>query len=182
MTNQKARLTVKPIQKITLIVVYVCILLFTVEVRAFDNFLPAVRTSNINRTKLNQEPRRSKKKKFTAVMKQTKLVPAGSWGGSGIRLIVEQKSVKIEYACADGEITGRLKTDGQGNFKVKGFHTRVRPGPIRLDEKPERRPAVFEGKISSRVMTLVVILEETKEVIGNFELKQNVAPRLFRCL
>ncbi len=115
-------------------------------------------------------------------MLQTKVVPVSNWGGNGIRISVEQKSVKVEYACADGEIVGRLKVDSRGNFKAIGAHIRQRPGPIRLDAKPQRHPVRFEGKIVGKTMTLAVILTETGENIGNFELKRDAAVRLQRCL
>ena len=59
-------------------------------------------------------------------MDQTKLrpVPAGAWGGRGASLIVDKKSVKIEFDCAEGEIRQQLKIDGKGNFKVDGFYKR----------------------------------------------------------
>lgn len=114
--------------------------------------------------------------------KQTKLVPASIWGGTGIRVSVEQKKVTVEYACADGEIVGRLKTDALGNFKVNGFHIRQRGGPVRVDAKPERQPARYQGKITGKTMKISVTLTETGENIGTFELKRDVTPRLIRCL
>ena len=115
-------------------------------------------------------------------MLQTKLIPVSNWGGSGIRFSIEQKSVKIEYACADGEITGRLRIDGRGDFRANGFHARVRPGPVREGANPERQAVRFEGRISGKTMTLKVTLVETKEVIGNFELTRDATPHLHRCL
>lgn len=104
------------------------------------------------------------------------------WGGSGARVSVEQKKVAMEYACARGEIVGPLKINERGNFKANGFHILQRPGPTRMNDTPQRQPARFEGKISGKSMTLKVTLLENNEVIGNFELKQNVTPRIQRCL
>lgn len=115
-------------------------------------------------------------------MLQTKLVPVSIWGGSGIRVSVELKSIKIEYACADGEIVGRLRVDSRGNFKTNGFHLRQRPGPVRVDAKPQRQPALYEGKITGKTMTISVTLTETGENVGTFELKRDITPRLIRCL
>lgn len=115
-------------------------------------------------------------------IKQTKLVPVSIWGGNGIRVTVEQKKVTVEYACADGEIAGRLKTDARGNFKVNGIHIRQRGGPVRVDAKPESQPVRYEGKITGRTMTISVTLTQTGENIGTFELKRDVTPRLIRCL
>ena len=115
-------------------------------------------------------------------MNQSKYVPAGQWGGIGIRLNVGEKNTIIEYACADGEIVGRMKLDNKGHFTAAGTHSRIRPGPVREGEKPQSRPARFEGKVSASNMTLKVTLTDTDEEIGNFELKKNGGARLHRCL
>jgi hypothetical protein len=125
---------------------------------------------------------RTKNAEVETTMKQTRFVPTSVWGGSGIRVSVEQKKITFEYACANGEIVGRLKIDEHGSFKANGFHIRQRPGPIRVDDTPQRQPVRFEGKISGKTMTLSVILTETKENIGTFELKRDVTLRLMRCL
>ena len=124
----------------------------------------------------------TKNTKVRRTMKQSRLVPVSVWGGNGIRISVEQKNVKVEYACADGEINGRLKMDERGNFKANGFHITQRPGPVRVDDEPESQPVRYEGRISGKTMTLRVTLTENKEVIGNFELERDVTPRLHRCL
>jgi hypothetical protein len=118
----------------------------------------------------------------TTQMNQTKAVPTSVWGANGIRLTIGDTKVTVEYACADGEITGRLRIDGRGNFRVDGVHARVRPGPVREGASPESHPARFEGRISGKSMTLKVTLIETKEVVGNFELTRDSTPRLHRCL
>ncbi len=111
-----------------------------------------------------------------------KAVPASLWGGNGIRLTIEEKKATVEYACGDGEITGRLKVDGLGNFRANGFHSRVRPGPVREGVGDQSQPARYEGRISGRKMTLKVTLIESKEIIGNFDLTRDAVPRLHRCL
>ena len=83
-------------------------------------------------------------------MGQSKLVPMGLWGGSGIRLTVEKKNVKIEHCCAEGEIAGRLKAGPGGNFSADGFHITARPGPLRADAKAVRRPARYEVKCKAK--------------------------------
>ena len=113
---------------------------------------------------------------------QTRHLALGIWGGSGILLTVEERKVLIEYACADGEISGRPQMDKLGNFIANGFHAAARGGPIRLGEKTVRQPARYEGRISGKTMTLKVILLENNEVIGEFHLKKDANPRLRRCM
>ena len=139
-------------------------------------------TAGSNKPHYQRSQKQIRNKRVGRTMIQTKLVPISVWGGSGIRISVEQKKVIVEYACASGEIVGRLKVDARGNFAADGVHNRQRPGPIRVDDKPERQPVRFEGKILGKTMMLSVTLIKTKEVIGNFELKRDVTPRLQRCL
>lgn len=150
----------------------------------FSFSFPGVAVSQFSKDRIRAQLSQSLNLKISAgrTMLQTKSVPVSIWGGSGIRISVEQKSVTVEYACADGEIVGRLKVDSRGNFKAVGTHVRQRPGPIKLDAKPQRQSVSFEGKIVGKTMTLAVILMETGENIGNFELKRDAAVRLQRCL
>ena len=115
-------------------------------------------------------------------MQRSKLLPPGIWGGDGVIFNVNAEGVKIAYACADGEIKGRLKLDGRGNFQADGFHKTLRGGPLRADDKDGGQPVRFNGKVSAKSMTLKVTLIENKEVIGDFELKKDFTPRLRRCL
>jgi hypothetical protein len=113
---------------------------------------------------------------------QTKYVPKGTWGGKDIRLVVGATETTIEYPCADGGISGRMKIDGRGRFKASGYHAPLNRGPVRLGQEPKREDASFEGTVSSSKMTLKVTLTASGEVVGNYELKQNVTMRLHRCL
>jgi hypothetical protein len=115
-------------------------------------------------------------------MNQTSSLPAGIWGGSGVLITVGEKIVTIEYACSSGEITGPLKISSAGNFNAVGVHIQPRPGPLRANDKPNRQPARFEGKISGKSMSLKVSLIANNEVIGDFELTKDVVPRIRRCM
>ncbi len=135
-----------------------------------------------NRTSFSHSQRQIKSAAAKRKMNQSKLLPVGIWGGSGVLMRVGQKKITVEYACANGEIPGRLKLDGSGNFRADGVHLQPRPGPIRVNDTPTRQPARFEGKISGKNMTLRVTLIKSNEVIGDFELKRDVTPRIHRCL
>lgn len=150
--------------------------------QSIDCFAFPADNARPNQFNFRRNQNQTKNARVKKKMKQSGLVPVGIWGGSGVRLSVEQKTVKLEYACASGEIDGRLKVDDRGNFKANGVHIQMRPGPLRVDNAPERRPARYEGKISGKTMTLKVTLLENKEVIGDFELERGVTPRLRRCL
>lgn len=121
--------------------------------------------------------------KLMATVDQTRLyaVTPGNWGGTGINVVVEKKSVNVQYDCAEGEMSGPLKTDKKGNFRVDGFHTRHAFGPTRLDNMPRALPARYEGKIIGNVMTVKVTLTKTNEVVGEFTLERGKTGRLRRC-
>jgi hypothetical protein len=128
--------------------------------------------------------RKSTKKKTVAkkVMnkKKSTSVAAGAWGGTGIGFVVAESGVQIEYDCAEAEIKGKLLTDENGNFNVKGFYKRQTP-VLRVNLIPKPQEADFQGKISGSTMKLKVILTQTKEIIGEFTLTRDAAPRIRKC-
>lgn len=117
-------------------------------------------------------------------MNQTKkkAVAPGDWGGEGIGLTVEDKGAKMQFDCAEAEITEKLMIDGKGNFSAKGNFLRRTPGPIRLKMLPKPQPAKFVGKITGKKMTLKVVLTETDEEIGNYRLERGKTAKIRRCL
>jgi hypothetical protein len=117
-------------------------------------------------------------------MNQTKkkAVAPGIWGGTGVNLTVEKEGVKIQYDCAEAEITEKLMIDKKGSFSVEGTYLRHNPGAIRLKFKPKKQPAKFVGKITDKKMILKVILTESDEEIGDHTLQKDKPAKLHRCL
>ncbi len=113
---------------------------------------------------------------------QSKPVQTGLWGGTGISMIVSDKGAAIEYPCADGEITEAIKTDKNGNFNVPGVHIRQRPGPVRVDAKPDREAVRFEGRVTNKTMKLKVVAIKGNEVLGEYSLALGARQRMHRCL
>lgn len=105
-----------------------------------------------------------------------------NWAGSGMRLVIGESCVNMQFACAEGEITQKLQIDEHGNFSANGVYIRQNPGPLRVDSPPKHQSARYEGKISDKTMTLKITLTETNEVIGDFTLELNKKIRLQRCL
>ncbi|CAN5394662.1 hypothetical protein BH20ACI1_BH20ACI1_21610 [soil metagenome] len=104
-----------------------------------------------------------------------------NWGATGIAVVVEENSVKIEFDCAFGEIKEKLTINKNGEFKADGTFTRESFGPIRDDNMPKPQPARYEGKISGDMMTLKVTLTEKKETIGDYTLERDKFARLRKC-
>src|SRR5882672_11831377 len=103
---------------------------------------------------------------FSADSKPRKMqrLSQGSWGGPHIRLDVEAQSANIEYDCANGTIAGPLTIDSKGRFTWRGIHNREHPGPIRIDQPSNSRPAIYTGTIKGTTMTLTVKLAGSDEV------------------
>lgn len=117
-------------------------------------------------------------------MEQKKLhaVATGNWGAGGIGFAVEKKSVSIQFDCAEAEIREPLMADKAGAFKVKGFYKAHSPGPIRLNNLPKDQPALFEGKITGKVMKLKITLVDSDDVIGEYTVELGKTGRMHRCL
>jgi hypothetical protein len=105
----------------------------------------------------------------------------GTWGGSHINIEVGQSSATINYDCANGTINGPLTIDSKGRFNWRGTHNRERPGPTRIDETSNGRPAIYSGQIKGDTMTLTLKLANTDEAVQTFTLKRGSGGRVFKC-
>ena len=107
-------------------------------------------------------------------------IPTGEWGGTHISMNVGERSAKIEYDCAQGEILGPLSIDGDGKFNLRGTFTRERGGPVRADETPKAEPAMYSGTIAGNKMTLTMKLSESDDS-ETFTLEKGKPGDLFKC-
>ena len=116
-------------------------------------------------------------------MSQVKLyaVKTGTWGGRGVQMVVEQKAVKFQYDCGEGEIREPLKIDKKGKFKVKGFYKRFPFGPTLMNNEPKFVPVMYEGTITGGVLRYKITLIDTGEVIGDYTAERGRAARITRC-
>ena len=109
-------------------------------------------------------------------------LPGGSWGGSGIQVSVDRNQAAIEYDCAHGTITGPLTLNSRGTFKWRGFYIRERGGPARVDETLARQSVIYAGSVKGSTMTLNVKAADTGTILGTFKLTRGRAGRIFKCL
>lgn len=107
-------------------------------------------------------------------------IPIGEWGGSHISMNVSERSAKIEYDCARGEIFGPLTVDAEGKFHLHGTFTRERGGPTRADDASKAEPATYSGKITGNKMTLTMKLSDS-DASETFTLEKGKAGELFKC-
>jgi hypothetical protein len=112
-----------------------------------------------------------------------KSIPTGIWGGDHIRLVVAERSTKIEYDCAVGMIDEPLLLNEDGNFEALGIHVFERGGPRRVGEEASKRhSALYRGWSNGHKMRLNVTLLETGEDIGTFSLGLGHPSQLEKCL
>jgi hypothetical protein len=109
-------------------------------------------------------------------------VIVGEWGGDHAGLIATADSGTLEYDCAAGRITEPLRPEADGTFAATGTHTPGRGGPVRLDDPPRRRPARYTGRVRGDQLTLTVIMTDSAQMVGTFELVRGRSARVFKCL
>ncbi|MDQ8154788.1 MAG: hypothetical protein P3B98_09000 [Gemmatimonadota bacterium] len=109
-------------------------------------------------------------------------VIVGEWGGDHAGLVATPDSGTLEYDCAAGRITEPLRPTADGAFAAVGTHTPGRGGPVRIDEVLPRRPARYTGRVSGDRLTLTVVMTDSAQTVGTFELVRGRSARVFKCL
>jgi hypothetical protein len=107
---------------------------------------------------------------------------AGTWGGEHISLTVLDSTANLEFDCAHGSIDEPISVDTDGNFEVTGIYVLEHGGPIRIDEKLEKYPSLYKGRIEGEKMTLIIILKDTETEIDTFWLARGAEPIIYKCL
>jgi hypothetical protein len=107
---------------------------------------------------------------------------AGSWGGRGIGLTLDQQQGRLEYDCASGTIAGPLLPDAAGRFAATGTHTPDEGGPERIDRPRPAFPARYNGTVRRDEMRLFVDVPGRDLHLGPFTLRRGAQPILLRCL
>ena len=117
-----------------------------------------------------------------ATMSQEKrLVATGTWGGQNVQLDVMQEGAQLRFSCARGKIEQPLTLDAEGRFSAKGTFVAEAMGPLREDDPPKSRAAVYSGAVRDNLMTLTVTVADSKEEGGTFELTQGEPGHIRRC-
>jgi len=144
---------------------------------------PTGSAADAEQSNLKRHGKIKKKKVVKRKMKDSKsAVAPGAWGGDGIGLDISSDTSKLQYACAEGEITQKFIIDKNGDFDLLGVHMALTPGPTYEDRPPKRETARYTGHISGNTMNLKVTLTTTNSVIGEFTLEQGKTGRIRRCL
>ena len=151
-------------------------LLFALILSLTINQSPAARASGII-------DRKNAEKAIKSTMPDTKhiAVSPGTWGGRGASVVVNKKSVKIEFDCAEGEIRQQLTIDKKGGFKVNGFYMRQPFGPTLKNNEPKFAPAIYKGRIVGKTMTLSVAWNYTDPPIAEYVVERGKTAQITKC-
>ena len=112
----------------------------------------------------------------------TTVVILGTWGGDHAGLIATSTGGTVEYDCATGRITQPLVAGADGQFLATGTHTPGHGGPALPDETLPERPARYSGHVSGDLLTLTVVMTDSNQTVGTFDLTRGRSPNVFKCL
>jgi hypothetical protein len=105
----------------------------------------------------------------------------GAWGGSGVSLVVEAGSARLQADCAQGHIDGPIALDGAGRFSAKGAFEARHGGPQLVEEGAPAAPAArFDGRVRGDTMELTVTGPGDAAPV-KYLLTRGARPTLVRC-
>jgi hypothetical protein len=104
-----------------------------------------------------------------------------TWGGSHIGIEITVSGGTVQYDCAMGRIDQPIMVR-EGRFDVTGVHWPGQGGPVGVDTTRAGRPARYLGTVRGDRMTLIVILTDTGETLGLYQLRKDAAPTIIACL
>jgi len=119
--------------------------------------------------------------KMATISQEEHRVAKGQWGGPNVQLDVAEDEVQIRFSCAHGKLEQPLRLDAEGRFSARGTFVAEGMGPLREDDPPKSRPAVYSGVVRDKVMTLTVTVPDSKAEGGTFELTLGQPGRIRRC-
>jgi hypothetical protein len=105
----------------------------------------------------------------------------GTWGGPSIQMTVGSQGATLDLDCANGAIDGPITVGSDGRFRASGTYAVEHGGPEREGDT-KGRPAVYEGKVEGKKLTLVILIAEGKQEVGTFELTQGRFGRIMKCM
>lgn len=108
-------------------------------------------------------------------------ISISTWGGSHIGIEITATGGTVQYDCAMGRIDEPIRVR-DGHFDVTGVHWPGQGGPIGVDTTRVGRPARYLGTVRGDRMTLTVILTDTGETLGLYQLRKGGSPNILACL
>jgi hypothetical protein len=107
--------------------------------------------------------------------------PANVWGGNAVVMTVGDEGATLEFECAKGTITERLRLNSGAKFRAKGTYDAEHAGPTLRDEDSRAVDAVYSGTVENHRMRLQVLLSGQKRPTHTYELVRGHYGNLTRC-
>jgi hypothetical protein len=82
---------------------------------------------------------------------------SGVWGGDHLTATFTEAGAKLQADCAEGAISGPVRTDPAGRFSAAGAYQAQHGGPQRVEE--DAAPAAnarFEGQVRGETLVLTI--------------------------
>jgi hypothetical protein len=83
----------------------------------------------------------------------------GTWGGDNAGVIVTDHQSHVHVGCTFGDMPPGIQLDATGRFSVSGSYV-LRAYPV---QQGPSLPAQFSGRVSGRVLTLAIAVNDTVE-------------------
>jgi hypothetical protein len=112
---------------------------------------------------------------------ETRVLPAGTWGGGGISMTVTTTGAHLEFDCASGDINRRIVLDGRDRFALDGVLIKEHGGGLRQGETPDRQAARYAAQLTDKTIVLDVTLAESGASFGHFTLTLDAPARVRKC-
>lgn len=106
----------------------------------------------------------------------------GVWGGEHARLELGEDGGTLEYDCAHGTIAPGWTLSDDGEFDGIGEHYIEHGGPVSEGEIIPPRPARYTGTVGGDRFDLTVVLTDSAQTIGTFEMQRDSDGVIRRCL
>ena len=106
------------------------------------------------------------------------IVPAGSYGGANIGLVVTATGGTLQFPCSSsGTITSPLTLDTSGHFSATGTVLPVVAGVQPVGSTPKSYAATFSGTSDGKNVTLTVTPDPAKNLAATtYTLASGTAP------
>jgi hypothetical protein len=102
------------------------------------------------------------------------------WGGEHVEMELTRSGANLDFDCAVGTIDQALAVNAKGQFRATGTYTRESPGPTRGNGNPATA-ATYVGTIEGESMHLEIVLANSKETVGTFDLVRGRSGHVMKC-
>ena len=98
----------------------------------------------------------------------------GTWGAEGVILELDENGGRVGFPCADGTLEEPVTLDRENGFEVQG-EMLIGPVPVRAVL------AEYRGTVRNDRMDFRIVLVESGELFGDYELVKGFHPVIRHC-